>query len=102
MLLKHAERELSRDRSQHLASELLANLPTPDGQSVAHTAADYLEQLPEPVGRRAHTGLEGDRGAGVPDPDSDLAGRAADITARLDELERDPPEVDDGLGLDLW
>lgn len=104
LLLEHAERELSRDRSQHLASELLANLPEPEGQPVGHRAADYLEQLPEPVGRRAHASLADDLLAELTDPvgvEPDLEDQAAKITARLDRLQ-EPPAVDDTPGLDLW
>ena len=102
--MDHAERELSRDRSQHLASELLANLPEPEGQPVGHRAADYLDQLPEPVGRRAHATLADDLLAELPDPidvDIDLTDQAAKITARLDRLQ-EPPAVDDSHGIDLW
>jgi conjugative relaxase-like TrwC/TraI family protein len=105
LLLEHAERELSRDRSQHLASELLANLPEPDGTPVGHSAADLLDQLPEPVGRRAHATMAGDLLADLPEPDvvdEDLAERVAKVTARLDRLQhRQPPAVDDGFGIGL-
>jgi hypothetical protein len=84
--LDHAERELSRDRSQHLASthldphaaEPLAALPEPDPTTVGHTAADLLTELPDPIDDQV-----------------------ADITARLDQLQHRPPAVDDDHGIGL-
>jgi ATP-dependent exoDNAse (exonuclease V) alpha subunit len=102
-LLDHAERELSRDRSQHLASELLANLPEPDPTPAGRHGDDLLELIPEPVARRTHATLADDLLAALPEPDPidpDLAERVAKITARLDQLQQ-PRGVDDGLGIDL-
>jgi hypothetical protein len=104
LLFEHAERELSRDRSQHLASELLANLPEPDGQPVGHGRDALLAELPEPDTRRVHSSLADDLLADLPEPevvDEDLAEQVAKVTARLDRLQ-EPPAVDDGLGIDLW
>src|SRR5690606_20685998 len=113
LLLDHAERELSRDRSQHLASEHLdplaaelpASLPEPDGPPVRHTAADLLDQRPEPVSQSAHSSLADDLLAELSDPvdvEPDLAEQVAKITARLDALEQPPPSVADDYGIDLW
>jgi hypothetical protein len=108
LLLDHAERELSRDRSQHLASEhigllaaeLLASLPEPEGAPVGDSVEDLLDRLPEPVGRRVDHRRPDGLLAELPDPvDDRLADDAADITARLDHLQRQPPTIDDGLGL---
>lgn len=94
---------MSRDRSQHLASELLANLPEPDSQPVGVGWEALLAELPEPAGRRAHGPLADDLLAELPDPidDRTLADDVAEITARLDRLQqREPPSVGDGLGID--
>jgi conjugative relaxase-like TrwC/TraI family protein len=112
LLLDHAERELSRDRSQRLATEdldplaaeLLASLPEPEGQPVGHSAADLLDQLPEPVGPRTHSSLAHDLLAELPDPvdiEPDLADQVAKVTARLDALEHPPPSVADDFGIGL-
>ena len=109
-MLDHAERALSRDRSQHLASthldphaaELLAALPEPDPTPAGHTAADLLAALPEPARPRTHRTLAEDLLAELPDPVDDcLADQVADITARLDRLQHHPPAVDDGHGIGL-
>jgi hypothetical protein len=113
LLLDHAERELSRDRSQLLATEyldpltaeLLASLPEPEGQPVGHSVHDLLDQLPEPVGPRAQGSLADDLLAELPDPgdgEPAPAGMAAKLTARLDALEQPPPSVADDFGIDLW
>ncbi|MEJ5256329.1 MAG: AAA family ATPase, partial [Acidimicrobiales bacterium] len=110
LLLDHAERELSRDRSQHLATEhldplaaqLLASLPEPEGPPVGHSVDGLLDQLPEPVGPRAHSSLVDDLLAELPDPvdvEPDLAEKVAKVTARLDALEQPPPSVAD-FGID--
>jgi len=103
LLLDHAERELSRDRSQHLASELLANLPEPTGTPTADDhAAGLLAQIPEPDPQRVHPTLADDLLAAIPEPDDidpDLAERVAKITARLDRLQH-ARGVDDGFGID--
>ncbi|MFN8040319.1 MAG: MobF family relaxase [Acidimicrobiales bacterium] len=111
LMLDHIERELSRDRSQHrasehlypLATELLAALPEPEGQQVGHSAAELLAQLPAPTGTRTNRGLAADLLAELPDPidDHQLADDVADINARLDQLQHRPPAVDDGFGIDL-
>jgi conjugative relaxase-like TrwC/TraI family protein len=102
---EHAERELSRDRSQHLASELLANLPEPVGPPGGVGRDALLAELPEPVGQRAQRSTADDLLADLPEPDvidEDLAEQAAKITARLDRLQhREPPAVDDGFGIGL-
>ena len=114
LVLEHVERELSRDRSQHqaselapldpIAAELLANLPAPEGRPFTGTRADLLATLPEPDGTRTHRSLGDDLLAELPDPVDDRPLADVDkITARLDRLqERPPPAVDDGLGIDLW
>lgn len=85
LLLEHAERELSRDRSQHLASELRDILPEPHGEPVEVGREALLAELPDRVVERT------------------LADAVAQVTARLDRLQQsEPPAVDDGLGLDLW
>jgi hypothetical protein len=105
-LLEHAERELSRDRSQHLAAELLDLLPEPDGTPVGVGPDALLAELPEPVGSRSHTSLAADLLGGLPEPDAvegDLAEQVARVTARLDRLpHRESPAVDEGFGIDLW
>jgi len=104
LLLDHAERELSRDRPQRLASELLANLPEPDDTAVGVGRDALLAELPDPIDLRAHSPLTDDLLADLPDPigvESDFDDQAAKITARLDRLQ-EPPAVDDGLGIDLW
>jgi hypothetical protein len=104
LLLEHAERELSRDRSQHLASELLANLPDPDGTPVGVGRDALLAELPAPDLRRSRSTLADDLLADLPNPvgvDEDLAEEAADITTKLDRLQ-ERPALDDGLGIDLW
>jgi conjugative relaxase-like TrwC/TraI family protein len=114
LVLDHVERELSRDRSQRLASELapldpfaaelLANLPEPEGRPFAGTRVDLLASLPEPVGPSAHRSLADDLLAELPDAidDHPLVDDVDKITARLDRLQqREPPTVDDGLGLGL-
>lgn len=84
-MLEHAERELSRDRSQHLASELRDILPEPHGEPVEVGREALLAELPDRVVERT------------------LADAVAQVTARLDRLQQsEPPAVDDGLGLDLW
>jgi hypothetical protein len=105
LLLEHAERELSRDRSQRLASELLAILPEPDGTPVGVGRDALLAELPEPVGTRAHATLADDLLADLPEPDvvdGDLAEQVAKVTARLDRLQhQEPPAVDDDFGIDV-
>lgn len=105
LLFDHAERELSRDRSQHLASELLGNLPEPDGAPAGVGRDALLAELPDPIDlRREPSTLADDLLADLPEPDpvdEDLAEQVANITARLDRLE-EPPAVDDGHGIDLW
>lgn len=104
LLFEHAERELSRDRSQHLASELLANLPEPDGTPVGVGRDALLAELPDPIDLRSHSTLADDLLADLPEPvrvDDELAEQVAKVTARLDRLQ-EPPAVDDGLGIDLW
>lgn len=104
LLLDHAERELSRDRSQHLASELLDNLPEPDGTPVGVGRDAVLAQLPDPIDLRSTSSLADDLLADLPAAlgvDEDLAEQVAKVTARLDRLQ-EPPAVDDGLGIDLW
>jgi len=103
LLLDHAERELSRDRSQHLASEL-ANLPEPGGTPVGGGRDALLAEVPDPIDLRSTSSLGDDLLADLPAPvgvDEDLAERVAKVTARLDRLQ-EPPAVDDGLGIDLW
>jgi hypothetical protein len=70
---------------------------------VGHTAADLLDQLPEPVGASTHRDLADDLLADLPDPiDDQLADDIAAVTARLDRLQqRRPPTIDDGFGIDL-
>lgn len=85
-------------------SELLANLPEPDGTPVGVGRDALLAELPEPVGPSADRSLADHLLADLHDPISaepDLADQAADITVRLDRLQ-EPPVVDDGLGIDLW
>lgn len=111
LILDHVEHELSRDRSQHrasehldpLAAELLASLPEPEGITVGHSAADLLDQLPEPDGTSPRHDLADDLLAALPDPiDDQLADDVAAATARLDRLQhRPPPALDGGLGIDL-
>ena len=104
-LLEHAVRELSRDRSRHLASELLAALPAPEGHPVTDDAAGLLERLPAPVGPAATGTLAADLLASLPDPDDvepDLTdAAAARVRARLDQLQKRPPAVDDDFGIGL-
>lgn len=109
-MLDHVERELSRDRSQHLATthldphaaELLAALPEPDPTPAGHTAADLLAALPEPARPHTHRTLAEDLLAELPDPIDDRhADQVADITARLDRLQHRPPAVDDDHGIGL-
>lgn len=112
-VLTHIERELTRDRSQHLASEhldplaaeLLAALPEPEGPSIGANAADLLAALPDPD-PATHSGLSlGNKLlAALPEPDhagDDLDERVAEITARLDAIQHKPPAIDDGHGLEL-
>ncbi len=104
LLLEHAERELSRDRSKRLASELLDNLPEPDETPVGTGREGLLAELPEPVGPRAHASLASDLLSDTRDPidlEADLADQVADITARLDRLQEPPMVADDDFGIGL-
>jgi conjugative relaxase-like TrwC/TraI family protein len=91
-VLDYVERELSRDRTQHLATEHLEPL-----------AAELLAALPEPSGPCTRRGLAGDLLAELPDPidNHPRADDVADISARLDQLQHRPPAVDDSFGIDL-
>ena len=103
-LLEHAERELSRDRSQHLASDLLAALPDPEGPPAADDPAGLLERLPAPVGPAATGSLADDLLASLPDPvddQPDLTDAAAKVRARLDQIQKQAPAVDDDFGIGL-
>ncbi len=105
LLMDHAERELSRDRSQHLASELLDDLPKPDGDPVGVGGDALLGELPEPDARRERSSLADDLLADLPEPgpvDEDLAEQVAKVTARLDALEHRATVADDDFGIDLW
>ena len=116
LLLEHAERELSRDRSQHqasemapldpLAAELLARLPEPEATpSVSATVPPTSStSLPEPDTPRAHSSLADDLLADLPDPTSSPPRRPGrNVTARLDRMRAEaPPSVADDFGIDLW
>lgn len=108
-ILEHVAHELSRDRSQHRATEhldphaaeLLASLPEPVGPSVGCSADDLLHQIPESVGPGTGRRLSHDLLADLPDPiDDQLAEDIAAVTARLDRLQhRESPALDDGFGI---
>jgi ATP-dependent exoDNAse (exonuclease V) alpha subunit len=91
LVLDHVERELSRDRSQHQASELTPLDPF---------AAELLANLPEPEGRPVVVGAAA-RLAELPDPDPIEPDIIDDVALPVVA----PPSrwgPDDGLGIDLW
>ena len=98
-LLTHVEHELSRDRSQHLARDLLANLADPD----PGITDDFLHQSPEPIDPGAHSTMADELLAQLPGPvgpEPDVAEQVAKVTAHLDRLQ-EPPDVSDDLGIGL-